>query len=253
VQSGIIYGPVPSRRLGLSLGINLLPTDQKLCSFNCIYCQYGRTKKAALTATHQLKEMPDPNTVSAALEAALLELLREGPAVAAITICGNGEPTLYPRIAEVIEAVKRLRDRHLPEAKLAILSNSSTVGSKAIRDALNLLDFKIMKFDAGSEEMFSQLNHPAAPVYMGEIVAGLKELKNIFLQSLFVQGRVTNADADSVDPWIERISEIHPLAVHVYTLDPEPADTKLEKVNLATLEWIANQVRWRAGVPAEVF
>jgi Fe-S oxidoreductases len=110
-----------------------------------------------------------------------------------------------------------------------------------------------MKFDAGSEEMFRRLNHPRAPVYMGEIVAGLKEMKNIFLQSLFVQGRVTNADPDSVGMWIDRVREIRPLGVQVYTLDREPADKRIEKVSLATLQWIANQVRWRAGVQADVF
>jgi wyosine [tRNA(Phe)-imidazoG37] synthetase (radical SAM superfamily) len=141
----------------------------------------------------------------------------------------------------------------VPPARLAILSNSSTVGNKAVRDALDLLDLKIMKFDAGSEEMFRRLNHPAAPVYMGEIVAGLKELKNIFIQALFVQGRVTNADPDSLALWIEQIREIRPLGVQVYTLDREPADKKIEKVSRLTLDWIARQVRWRAGVRADVF
>jgi wyosine [tRNA(Phe)-imidazoG37] synthetase (radical SAM superfamily) len=136
---------------------------------------------------------------------------------------------------------------------VAILSNSSTVGDKEIRDALDLLDLKIMKFDAGSEELFRQLNHPIAPVYMGEIVAGLKALKNIFLQSLFIQGRITNADPDSVGLWIEKVREIHPLGVQVYTLDRVPADERLEKVSRATLEWIADQARWRAGVPADVY
>ena len=115
------------------------------------------------------------------------------------------------------------------------------------------MDLKIMKFDAGSEEMFRQLNHPRAPIYMGEIVAGLKELKNIFLQSLFVQGRITNADPDSIGLWVEKVREIHPLGVQVYTLDRAPADKRIDRVSLATLQWIADQVRWRAGVPAEVY
>jgi wyosine [tRNA(Phe)-imidazoG37] synthetase (radical SAM superfamily) len=108
-------------------------------------------------------------------------------------------------------------------------------------------------FDAGSEEMFRHLNHPTAPVYMGEIVAGLKQLRDIYLQSLFVQGRVTNADPDSVSLWIEKVREIHPLGVQIYTLDREPADRRIERVSLPTLQWIADEVRWRAGVNAEVF
>ncbi len=253
LQSGIIYGPVPSRRLGQSLGINLLPTDHKLCSFNCLYCQYGWTKKVTFSLGEQLKNLPSVDAVEAALEKALTVLKDDHKSIDCITICGNGEPTLFPALAEAIVAAKKLRDRYQPQARVAILSNSSTVGNPAIRAALDLLDLKIMKFDAGSEAMFRQLNHPAAPVYMGEIIAGLKQLKDCYLQACFVQGRVTNADPDSVAMWIEKIREIHPLAVHIYSLDREPADKRIERVSLATLEWIANEVRWRAGVVADVF
>ena len=253
LQRGIIYGPVPSRRLGQSLGINLLPTDHKLCSFNCLYCQYGWTKKATFAPGEQLKNLPSVHAVEAALETSLSVLGRDRKKIDSITICGNGEPTLYPRLADVIVAAKKLRDRHQPQARLAILSNSSTVGNPNVRSALDRLDLKIMKFDAGSEAIFRRLNHPAAPVYMGEIIAGLKQLKDCYLQSCFVQGRVTNADPDSVAMWIEKIREIHPLAVHIYSLDREPADKRIERVGRTTLEWIANEVRWRAGVQAEVF
>jgi wyosine [tRNA(Phe)-imidazoG37] synthetase (radical SAM superfamily) len=253
LQRGIIYGPVPSRRLGQSLGINLLPTNHKLCSFNCLYCQYGWTKNVTFSPEAQLRNLPSVDAVEAALETALTGLGREGKTIECITICGNGEPTLYPALAEAIVATKTLRDRYQPQARVAILSNSSTVGNPAIRAALDRLDLKIMKFDAGSEEMFRQLNHPAAPVYMGDIIAGLKQLKDCYLQACFVQGRVTNADPDSVAMWIEKIREIHPLAVHIYSLDREPADKRIERVSLATLEWIANEARWRAGVTADVF
>jgi wyosine [tRNA(Phe)-imidazoG37] synthetase (radical SAM superfamily) len=253
LQRSIIYGPVQSRRLGVSLGINLLPTDYKLCSFNCLYCQYGWTKKVTLAPGERLKDLPSVDAVAAALESALAELLRGRRRLDAISICGNGEPTLYPGLAEVIVQVKQIRDRYQPHALVAILSNSSTVGDHAVRATLELVDVKIMKFDAGSEEMFRRLNHPAAPVYMGEIVAGLKELKNTYLQSCFVQGRVTNADPDSVSMWMDKIREIHPLTVQVYTLDREPADKRIERVNLTTLRWIVDEVCWRAGVPAEVF
>lgn len=253
LQRGIVYGPVPSRRLGQSLGINLLPTDHKLCSFNCLYCQYGWTKKAAMSPGARLKYLPTVDAVEAALTNALSALERDHKTIDSITICGNGEPTLYPNLAEVIAAAQRLRQRYQPQARLAILSNSSTVGNPLVRAALDLLDLKIMKFDAGSEAMFRQLNHPAAPVYMGEIIAGLKQLKDCYLQSCFVQGRVTNADPDSVALWIEKVREIHPLAVHIYSLDREPADKRIERVTPTTLQWIANEVRWRAGVTATVF
>jgi len=253
LQRGIIYGPVPSRRLGQSLGINLLPTDHKLCSFDCLYCQYGWAKPTRFSPNERLENMPSCEAVTLALESALAVLWRDHKTVDSITICGNGEPTLYPALSEVIVEVKTLRDRYLPQARVAILSNSSTVGNPAVRRALEPLDLKIMKFDAGNEDMFRQLNHPTAPVYMGEIIAGLKALKDCYLQSCFVQGRVTNADADSVALWVEKVREIHPLAVHVYSMDREPADKRVERVSLATLQWIANEVRWHAGVQADVF
>jgi wyosine [tRNA(Phe)-imidazoG37] synthetase (radical SAM superfamily) len=252
LQSGVLYGLVQSRLLGISLGVNLLPTEDKVCSFNCVYCQYGGTKKRHLAAPDELVDLPSVEEIVTAMALTLEQLSGDGKTIDSITICGNGEPTLYPNLSEVIEMTKRLRDRYQPQARLAMLSNSSTVGNKAIREALELLDVKIMKFDAGSEEMFQQLNHPREPIYMGDIVTGLKELKNIYLHCQFVQGRVTNADPDSVGLWIERVRDIRPLGVSVYTLDRESADKKIEKVSLTTLQWIADQVRWRAGVPAEV-
>ena len=253
LRTGIIYGPVQSRRLGISLGINLLPTTYKLCSFDCLYCQYGWTQRATLLPTDELKDLPPPEQVDTALQTALGQLSENQLKLDSITICGNGEPTLYPHLRQVIETAKQLREQYQPQAQLAILSNSSTVGNQTTRDALALLDLKIMKFDAGSEEMFQKLNHPGAPVYMGEIVAGLKSLKNIVLQALFVQGRLTNADPDSVSLWVEKVRDIRPLAVQVHTIERQPADDKLEKVNLATLQWIADHVQWGAGVPAEIF
>jgi wyosine [tRNA(Phe)-imidazoG37] synthetase (radical SAM superfamily) len=253
LQRGIIYGPVPSRRLGQSLGINLLPTDHKLCSFNCLYCQYGWTKNVTFAPGEQLKNLPSVHAVKAALEASLSVLGRDRKKIDSITICGNGEPTLYPALAEVVVAAKQLRDRYQPQARVTIFSNSSTVGNPTVRATLEMLDLKLMKFDAGSEEMFRQLNHPAAPVYMGEIIAGLSQLKDCYLQSCFVQGRLTNADPDSVAMWIEKIREIHPLAVHIYSLDREPADERIGRVSLTTLQWIANEARWRAGLQTEVF
>lgn len=253
LQRGIIYGPVQSRRLGVSLGINLLPSQYKLCSFNCLYCQYGWTKQVTLSPGERLNDLPSVGAVATALEAALAEFSCAGPAIDAISICGNGEPTLYPALAEVIIKLKEIRDRCQPRARLAILSNSSTVGDPGVRAAVELVDVKIMKFDAGSEAMFRQLNHPAAPVHMGEIVAGLKALKKIFLQSCFVRGRVTNAEPDSLAMWLEKVREIQPLGVQIYTLDRAPADKRIEKVGATTLGWIADEVRWRAGVPAEVF
>jgi wyosine [tRNA(Phe)-imidazoG37] synthetase (radical SAM superfamily) len=253
LQTGIVYGPVRSRRLGLSLGINLLPTKYKLCSFNCVYCQYGWTRRPTLAPVQELKDLPSVEEVVVAVEKALRHLSQRERNVNSLSICGNGEPTLDPQLREVVEALKELRNRYLPDARLAIFSNSSTVGNAQVRATLDRFDLKIMKFDAGSEELFRQLNHPVTPIYIGEVVAGLKQLNNIILQSMFVQGRLTNADPDSVDLWVQKVGEIMPLRMQVYTLDRAPADQKLAKVNGATLRWIANQIYWRLGTEVDVF
>jgi wyosine [tRNA(Phe)-imidazoG37] synthetase (radical SAM superfamily) len=253
LQTGIIYGPLRSRRLGLSLGINLLPQDYKLCSFNCVYCQYGWTHEPVVDATRALKDLPRPAEVAGALEKALKAIARKRQKLDSVTFSGNGEPTMHPDFPEIVERAVGLRDQYLPHLKLATLSNSSTVTRPEIRSALDRLDLRIMKLDAGSEEIIHQLNGPAPPFYLKDIVTGLKDLKDVILQSLFVQGRITNADPDSVALWIESLREIRPSLVQVYTLDRVPADSRISKVNRPTLEWIASQVRWRAGVKAEIY
>lgn len=253
LQTGIVYGPLHSRRLGLSLGINLLPEEYKLCSFNCLYCQYSWTPQPTDEVSHALKDVPQPAEVAAALEKALRTIVRKRQRVDAITFSGNGEPTLHPDFPAIVEVVRALRDQYLPRVKLAVLSNSSTVNQPGICAALNRCDLKIMKLDAGSEDTIHKLNGPGPPFYLKEIVSGLRGMSDLILQSLFVQGRVTNADPDSVALWVEAVRQIHPDMVQIYTLDRVPADARIYKVNRPTLEWIASQLRWRAGVKAEIF
>ncbi len=253
LQQSIVYGPIHSRRLGLSLGINLLPSSYKLCSFNCVYCQYGYTVKPTFNVSNQVTNHPRPEEVSEALNGWVQAMSRRGTKVDTITFAGNGEPTLHPEFAEIVHRTRLFRNRHLPQAKITILSNSSTVRNNDMREVLELLDSRVMKLDAGSEELMRQINRPAPRVSLAEIVAGLKKLKDVILQSLFIQGRITNADPNSVEHWVEKVKEIQPTRVQIYSLDRAPADMRLWKVNRPTLEWIASQVRWRAGVKAEIY
>jgi wyosine [tRNA(Phe)-imidazoG37] synthetase (radical SAM superfamily) len=253
LQTGIIYGPVRSRRLGVSLGINLLPEDYKVCSLNCLYCQYSWTPQPSCDVSGALKDLPKPAAVAAAMERALQVIARKRQRLDAVTFSGNGEPTLHPDFPSIVESARALRNGFVPRAKLAVLSNSSTTNRAEIRAALSRVDLKIMKLDAGDEETFHQLNGPAPSLYLKDIVDGLKSLDDVVLQSLFVQGRVTNADPDSVAAWVETVRQIHPSLVQIYTLDRAPADARIWKVNRPTLEWIASQLRWRAGVRAEIY
>lgn len=258
---GIIYGPIRSRRLGLSLGVNLLPSTYKLCSFNCCYCQLGWTLKPTFDPSadaqgrpgERIKDLPTPSEVLVALEAGLQRLHRQGIQLDAITFSGNGEPTLHPQLKQIARTTRRFRDKYVPNAKLVILSNSSTVGKEEVREALEEFDLKIMKLDAGDLETVRRLNHPASPFDLEEVIKGLKRLNEVILQSLFVQGRVSNVEPPVVEAWIQRVGEIKPFLVQVYTLDRIPADPGLRPVEQPTLKNIALTLGERTGIKAEVY
>jgi wyosine [tRNA(Phe)-imidazoG37] synthetase (radical SAM superfamily) len=240
LQKGIIYGPVDSRRLGRSLGINLSPTDYKACSFNCVYCHYGWTKHLETDLSRYAADLPTVDAVEEALEKALREV---SPPPAYITFSGNGEPTLHPEFAEIVDRVIAVKQRSGSDAKLAILSNSTAVGDARVRDALAKLDVRIMKLDAGTEEGFDRINRPAPGVSLDGVVKGLKLLGDITLQSVFVDGEVTNAREEDVEAWLKAVREIAPAAMQVYSLENAPAMSTLVGVPLERLREIRERVR----------
>ena len=179
LKKEIIYGPVSSRRLGPSLGINLMPTSQKLCSYNCIYCHYGFTDIHSMILDEKKEHIPTPSEVKEALES----YLAEDKKINYITFSGNGEPTLYPLFSEVVDIVKQVRDKYVPSVKVAILSNSSTVDRAETRKILEKLDIRIMKLDCGTEKNWRLLNHPFRELSYPKMIEGLKQLKDIIIQS----------------------------------------------------------------------
>jgi len=244
-KAGIIYGPVPSRRLGFSLGINVLPTKRKFCTFDCAYCQYGWTERTPTDG--------DPFPTVPEVLAAVEEGLR-APAVPPVylTFSGNGEPTTHPEFPSIVQGVRALRDRLLPSAKLAILSNSTCVGSANVREALGLLDVRIMKLDAGTESVFQRYCRPLITVTLDDIVAGLADLRDVTLQALFTGGPGGNAAPEHVTAWIERVVAIAPAAVQLYTLDRDWPSRELSPLTPDTLDAIAAALR-RANCPATVY
>lgn len=214
LQADIIYGPVQSRRLGRSLGVNALPPLVKICTFDCLYCQYGR---AAIHNTRETRKhnFPGKEEVLSALKLKLKKLLQ--PPVY-ITFSGNGEPTLHPDFKEIVEGVRQVRDELSPTSKTAILSNSTTVSDPITREALALLDVRIMKLEAGTEEMFSHYNRPAKGITLPETVEGLATLGEVSLQSLFTKGPEGNFSPDQLSHWLKQVKKISPLFVQVYTL-----------------------------------
>jgi wyosine [tRNA(Phe)-imidazoG37] synthetase (radical SAM superfamily) len=251
LQSGIIYGPVRSRRLGWSLGLNISPTSYKLCSFNCIYCQYGWTKVQSMEATSKLGDLPTPEE----FEQALLEALRQNRdrEINNITFSGNGEPTLHPQFEELVSIARSLKERYLPAARLGVLSNSSTVSLEKVRRALDKLDFRIMKLDAGDPETFARINRACPGVDYQMVVEGLKSLAGVTLQTMFIDGKISNTSEPEVLKWLEKVGEIKPIKAQIYSLHRPSASSSLREVPLTRLEEIAAQTEALTGVRVEVF
>jgi wyosine [tRNA(Phe)-imidazoG37] synthetase (radical SAM superfamily) len=243
----IIYGPVFSRRLGRSLGINLFPWGRKICSFDCVYCEHGVTD--VLTLAPPLENFFSAEDVLAAVENAL----QQSGSLDCLTFSGNGEPTLHPQFRSIAQAVRSLRDRLRPKMRLAVFSNATTVQRPEIQQALALFDLPILKLDAGNEEALQAVNRPMAGVTLATIVSGMKRIPHLVLQALFVQGRYNNSGSQAFVEWLELLAEIRPQAVQIYSLDRLPAQDGVEEVDRSRLEQMANEIRARTGLPVQVY
>ena len=250
LQSDIIYGPIKSRRLGWSLGLNVLPVSYKLCSFNCVYCQYGWTDICTTDTVHKLADFPTLDDFGKALESALRE--HQDKEINNITFSGNGEPTLHPQFKELVDIAEQLKKEYFPKAKLGVLSNSSAVSIEKVRQALAKLDFRIMKLDAGDLKTFRKINRPCKGVGYRTILNDLKSLENIILQTVFVDGTISNIGEREVREWIERVDEIKPMRAQIYSLHRPPAETSLREVLAERLREIAAQTEEATGVAVKV-
>lgn len=248
LQPSIIYGPVRSRRLGWDLGLNASPINYKLCSFNCVYCQYGWTDVCTMDIAGRLGDFPTPDAFKKALE----DALHENEEINSITLSGNGEPTLYPQFEELVDIAKQLKEEYFPEAKLGILSNSSTINIEKVHRALTKLDFRIMKLDVGSLETLRKINQPCRAVDYESILSGLKSLEKVTLQTMFVDGPIRNIGDQEVNEWIERIGEIQPMKTQIYSLHRPPAASSLREVSAERLQEIATRVEATTDVSVEV-
>ncbi|MBB6099999.1 wyosine [tRNA(Phe)-imidazoG37] synthetase (radical SAM superfamily) [Deinobacterium chartae] len=236
--SGTIYGPVRSRRLGLSLGVNLLPPGCKVCTYDCPYCECGFTRGGLKTEASQT--LPEREEVLRDLEA----ILREEP-VDAITFAGNGEPTLHPDLEEILAGTVRLRDALAPRARLVMLTNGIKLRDRQVRDrVLHYLDEVEVKLDAGTEETFAQVARPTVPFDLAELEALLVELGDrVVVQSCLFTGRTSNVSEADLSG-IERIlTRARPRRVELYSIDRAPADEALEPVSKAFLEAFAGRLR----------
>ncbi len=249
LQESVVYGPIHSRRLGSSLGINPLPLSRKACSSNCVYCQHGWT----LPAEGSSEPVERAAELLALIDEAFKSFAEQKTAVDCITLAGNGEPTIHPDLEAIVLEVKRLRDRDFPKAKVGILSDATQAHRPGVARALRALDERYMKLDGGDEAMWRAVTQPFGGADWATMIAALKNLPDIVLQSMFIQGSVNNTKPDHIERWIELVRSIRPLSVQVYTVDRAPADPGIVKVPLARLQAIADRLTARTGIPADVY
>ena len=245
LQSEIIYGPISSRRLGKSLGINLSPSV-KVCSFDCVYCQYGRAG-----AKHFLPSDLYGLALPEQVIKALADKLKSGIKCDYITFSGNGEATLHPQFKAIVRMVKNLRDRLSPDSKLALLSNGSTLAWELVLEALEWLDLPIIKLDAGDQETFQRINRPHSLVKFEDLISNLKKTKGITIQTMLTEGIVENSSEDSLKSWLAKIKEVRPRAVQVYSL-ARPAEEGLRPVQKKKLDWVVARLK-ESGIGAEAY
>jgi wyosine [tRNA(Phe)-imidazoG37] synthetase (radical SAM superfamily) len=248
----VVYGPVRSRRLGRSLGVNLLPARRKTCNMNCAYCQFGWTRGAA-RYRGEGSGWPSASHVEAAVAARLKGAAAREEILDRLTVAGHGEPTLHPEFEEIAERLCRVRDRLAPRIKLAILSNSTTAGRIDVRRGLALFDERHMKLDAGDSITYSRINGPGVSV--ASVVDALRDLPRVTVQAMFVrdvEGVVDNSGDGAIHEWLAAIDAIQPASVEIYTIDRSPAMPDLRPVGVRRLKEIAARVH-TLGIPAGVF
>ncbi|MCQ2072735.1 MAG: radical SAM protein [Bacteroidaceae bacterium] len=243
-----IFGPVHSRRLGVSLGINLMPADGKICTFDCIYCECGRNAERRPTL-----KRPSRNEVRRALETRLLEMKEHGPEPNVLTFAGNGEPTAHPDFADIVTDVLELRDRYFPSAQVSVLSNGTRIFDNAVFDALLRLDNNIQKLDTVNPEYIGLIDSPVGQYDVEKVIDRLCQFNGkVMIQTMFLTGTLDGRDMDNtsdlyVMPWLEAVKRIRPYKVFIYTVARETPVSTLAKASHQQLDRIADLLR-KAGL-----
>lgn len=249
----IIFGPVKSRRLGISLGVNLLPSDGKMCNYNCIYCECGWNEE-----THSKSKIPPMNIVIEQLEAVLKNRnINEAP-LDSITFAGNGEPTLHHQFSEIINQSINLRNQYFPNAKLSVLTNASNLRNKLVTQSLMKTDYSMLKLDSVVDETYNLINQPINRTHINEIIESIKEYKGEkYIQSMFIKGEFNGKKFDNttdkeIESWLKVLNDIKPYKVFVYSLDRDTPLKSIVKIDKYKLNEIAEKVKG-LGLIAEVY
>lgn len=239
----IIFGPVWSRRLGESLGVNLLPANRKVCNFNCIYCECGLTPPETTSS-----EFPSREEVRKLLSERLHEMKKNGEYLNSITFAGNGEPTLHPDFAGIMSDTIEVRNTIFPEAKITVLSNATRAGISHIFDALSKADLNILKLDSAVENTMLRINCPNGNFNLEALIGSLKKFKGkLIIQTLFFRGNfmgnaIDNSTGEEISAWLKVIESIRPECVMIYSLARDTPVQGLERIGAEELAVIAGQV-----------
>lgn len=239
-----IYGPVHSRRLGLSLGINLMPADGKICTFDCIYCECGYNKNRIPKS-----QRPTRSEIKEALERQLESMRQEGVLPDVLTFAGNGEPTAHPDFAGIISDTISLRNEYCHEAKIAVLSNATMITKPEVFEALTKVDDNILKLDTIDTKYITLVNRPLLHSYNVKKLIDIMKAFNghVIIQTMFMRGTMDGKDVDNtsdryIQPWLKVLKEIEPEKVMIYTIDRNTPDTMLEKTPRTVIDTIKERV-----------
>ncbi|MCK9626170.1 MAG: radical SAM protein [Bacteroidales bacterium] len=236
----IVFGPIKSRRLGSSLGVNLLPRYGKWCSFDCIYCECGWNKDGRNDT-----KLPTKEEFYQALKKRLIECREQEIKIDTITFSGNGEPTLHPNFSEIIDSALELRDSLFPSAQISVFSNATQLGRTGIKEALAKVDNPILKLDSSYDGLISIMDRPNPGYSVENVISQLKWFKGDFiLQTMFIKGEADGTRVDSTEPelvegWRKMVLDLRPREVMMYTLDRVPPSIGLKKVTIAEMKYIA--------------
>ena len=246
-----IFGPVRSRRLGISLGINLMPADGKVCTFDCIYCECGFNADR-----RPRQKRPSRQEVAEALEAQLKKMHDEGVHPDVLTFAGNGEPTSHPDFADIIDDTIALRDSYCPEAKVSVLSNSTFIPRPDVHEALMSVDNNSLKLDTIDPLYINKVDRPTGTYDVKQVIDRMKSFNgHLIIQTMFMKGTYNGESVDNttdkyVLPWLETIKEIAPQEVMVYTIDRETPAHGLLKATHEELDSIRDRVI-SMGIPCQ--
>ena len=235
LEHSVVYGPVKSRRFGWDLGINLLPLDHKLCCFDCVYCQYGFTPGMK----NDRYNFSSVGEINRAWENQVKICVARGIPIHHTTLSGNGEPTMHPRFADVVRGLTKWRDANRPEIKLALLTTGYRCSDSEIREAMDLLDERIVKLDSAVPEKWRSINRPILPLSFEEFKKSLCKITNLTLQTMFIQN--WNDSEEDIKAWKTAIAEIQPMAVQIYTISRSPALANLKPVTQEFLQRLAEE------------